>query len=192
MIHGVQSVQGMKSAIDLDDVETWNAARSIAHNVMADRESWDNAMREFAAKELTELANEWRADDDEKENADPITEEAFAQRITLSELSLTYEGDFTAYFDDDDMFWGHTVEVCGSPETQKALLDKMEGYLNHTQSEEFQKEYGGWFVILRVTLDREPDERILALLSKCPAWAEGYGVKLEFEIGGKQVRIVES
>lgn len=32
--------------------------------------------------------------------------------------------------------------IDGSPETQKALLDKMEGYLNHTQSEEFQKEYG--------------------------------------------------
>ena len=42
--------------------------------------------------------------------------------------------------------------IDGSPETQKALLDKMEGYLNHTQSEEFQKEYGGWPVILRVTL----------------------------------------
>ena len=77
--------------------------------------------------------------------------------------------------------------VDGSPETQTALLDKMEGYLNHTQSEEFQTEYGGWSVILRVTLGREPDE-----LSKCPAWAEDYGVKLEFEIGGKQVRIVES
>ena len=50
----------------------------------------------------------------------------------------------------------------------------------------------GWPVILRVTLGREPDERILALLSKCPAWAEDYGVKLEIEIGGKQVRIVES
>ena len=82
--------------------------------------------------------------------------------------------------------------IDGSPETQKALLDKMEGYLNHTQSEEFQKEYGDWSVILRVTLDREPDERILALLSKCPAWAADYGVKLEFEIGGKQVRIIES
>ena len=30
--------------------------------------------------------------------------------------------------------------IDGSPETQKALLDKMEGYLNHPQSEEFQKE----------------------------------------------------
>ena len=32
--------------------------------------------------------------------------------------------------------------IDGSPETQTALLDKMEGYLNHTRSEEFQKEYG--------------------------------------------------
>ena len=60
--------------------------------------------------------------------------------------------------------------IDGSPETQKAR----------------------WPVILRVTLGREPDEHILALLSKCPAWAADYGVKLEIEIGGKQVRIVES
>lgn len=80
--------------------------------------------------------------------------------------------------------------IDGSPETRNALLNKMEGYLNHTQSEEFQKEYGDWSVILRMTLDRKPDERILALLSKCPAWAEDYGAKPE--IGGKPVRIVES
>ena len=71
-------------------------------------------------------------------------------------------------------------------------LNKAEGYLNHTQSEEFQKEYGGWSVILRVTLGREPDEHTPALLSKRLAWAEDYGVNLEFEIGGKPVRIVES
>ena len=82
--------------------------------------------------------------------------------------------------------------IDGSPETQKALLDKMEGYLNYTQSEDFQKEYGDWPVILRVTFGRKPDEHILALLSKCPAWAQDYGVKLEIEIEGKQVRIVES
>lgn len=102
--------------IDLDDEETWNAVRNIAQKFMAGREDWDKSMREFAAKKLIGLANEWQEDKDEKENADPITEEAFAQRITLSELSLTYEGDFTAFYDDDDLFWGHTIEVCGSLE----------------------------------------------------------------------------
>lgn len=82
--------------------------------------------------------------------------------------------------------------IDGSPETQRALLDKMKGYLNYTLSEGFQKKYADWPVILRVTLDQKPDERILALLSKCPAWAEDYGVELEIEIEGKLVRIVES
>ena len=81
--------------------------------------------------------------------------------------------------------------IDGSPQTQKALLDKMEGYLNHTQSEVFQAEYADWSVILRVTFDEEPDQLIMSLLNKCKAWADDYAVKLEFEIGGKQVRFVE-
>ena len=81
--------------------------------------------------------------------------------------------------------------IDGSPQTQKALMDKMEGYLNHTQSEVFQAEYADWSVILRVTFDEEPDQLILALLNKCYPWADDYAVNLEFEIGGKQVRFVE-
>ena len=62
---------------------------------------------------------------------------------------------------------------------------------NHTQSEAFQAEYADWSVILRVTFDEEPDQLILALLNKCYSWADDYAVRLEFEIGGKQVRFVE-
>lgn len=61
--------------------------------------------------------------------------------------------------------------IDGSPETQTALLDKMEGYLNHTKSEKFQREYPGWPAILRVTFSERPDQLILDLLYKCQAWA---------------------
>lgn len=81
--------------------------------------------------------------------------------------------------------------IDGSPETQKALLDKMEGYLNHTQSEAFLAEYSGRTVILRVSFDKEPDELIMALLNKCYSWADDYGVRLQFEINGKPVRFAE-
>lgn len=47
--------------------------------------------------------------------------------------------------------------IDGKLETQTALLDKMEGYLKHTQSEEFQKKYPDWPVILRVTFTEKPD-----------------------------------
>ena len=80
--------------------------------------------------------------------------------------------------------------VDGSPETQKALLDKMEGYLDYTRSEEFQRQYANWSVFLRVALDEEPDQLVVALLSKCQSWADDYGVKLEFEIDGKEVHFV--
>ena len=81
--------------------------------------------------------------------------------------------------------------IDGSPETQKALLDKMEGYLNHMLSEEFQKEYPKWPVILRVTFTQKPDQLILDLLYKCQAWAGDYGAALEIEIGGRKIRFVE-
>lgn len=100
--------------VDLEDTDTWDTVRSIAHKLIADSESWDKSMREFAAKKLTELANEWQESDEK--NAAPITMERFAQHITMLELSLTYEGEFTAYYDDDDLFWGHAIEICGSLE----------------------------------------------------------------------------
>lgn len=81
--------------------------------------------------------------------------------------------------------------IDGSPETQTALLNKMEGYLGHIQSEEFKKEYPGWPVILRVTFTEKPDQLILDLLYKCQAWTSEFGATLELEIGGRKVRFIE-
>ena len=38
----------------------------------------------------------------------------FARRILLTEFTVSPGGRFTAYYNDDDMFWGHAVEVSGS------------------------------------------------------------------------------
>ena len=64
-------------------------------------------MRAFAARELTELACEWR--DSADEEVPEITEESFAQRIELRTIAMDADGSFSAYFDDDDMFFGHCV-----------------------------------------------------------------------------------
>lgn len=70
--------------------------------------------------------------------------------------------------------------IDGFFETQKALLDKMEGCLNHTLSEEFQKEYSKWSVILRVSVSEEPDQSILDLLMP--------GAGESWKIGAVQMR----
>ena len=100
--------------VNPESKSSWTRARSAAKKLVAKQETWDKAMREFAAKKLTALANDWLKEDEENKDAGPITEEAFAKRITLSELTITSGGSFTAYYNDDDMFWGHAGEVSGS------------------------------------------------------------------------------
>ena len=71
----------------------------------------------MAAQTLTAQANEWLADNDQTDREaekDPITEDEFARRILLTEFTVSPGGRFTAYYNDDDMFWGHSVEVSGS------------------------------------------------------------------------------
>jgi hypothetical protein len=100
--------------VDADDQSTWENTCTAARNMIAEMEKWDQNMRVFSAKELTSLANEWMEEDDEI--SAPITEEIFAERISLSELAFSFKDSFTAYYEDDDMFWGHAIEVCGSLE----------------------------------------------------------------------------
>lgn len=76
--------------------------------------------------------------------------------------------------------------IDGKPETQTALLDKMEGYLNYTKSKEFQEEYPNYPIILRVIFTERPDQLILGLLHKCKSWTNDYGVTMEIQIGGRK------
>lgn len=100
--------------VNPESKSSWSRARTAARKWIAEQDVWDKTIRKFASQELTSLANEWLADDEEKKDALPITEDTFARRITLSEISITPSGNFSAFYDDDDMFWGHVVEINGS------------------------------------------------------------------------------
>ena len=81
-------------------------------------------MRELAAKNLIGLANDWLSQDEENPRnpeTDPITEEDLARRISMTSLSVTSGGSYTAFFDCDGMFTDHAVTVYGS--LKKGLKD---------------------------------------------------------------------
>ena len=98
--------------VDSGCEETWKQAVQAMKTMLADQERWDRDMRAFAARELTELACEWR--DSADEDVPEITEESFAQRLDLTSIAMDSDGSFSAYFDDDDMFFGHCVVVYGT------------------------------------------------------------------------------
>lgn len=100
---------------DVDDEDTWAQGLQALRSLYDRRESNDRAWRAFAARELTALANDWREDSDDDDGVE-IIPQTFADRVSLSELSVDYESGFIAYYDDDDMFWGHVITVCGSEE----------------------------------------------------------------------------
>ena len=98
--------------VDAADEDTWTAAVQAMRQMVADQAAWDRDMRAFAARELTQLACEWRESVGEEVPA--ITEESFARRIELHSIAMDADGSFSAYFDDDDMFFGHCVTAYGT------------------------------------------------------------------------------
>ena len=110
--------------VDAANEDTWADARWAMKAMLADQERWDRDMRAFAARELTELACEWR--DSADEDVPEITEESFARRIELSSIVMDTDGSFSAYFDDDDMFFGHCVTAYGTL-TDGVTAANMEG-----------------------------------------------------------------
>ena len=104
-------------SVDKDNKSGITKAKKLLKTMVLEQEKWDADLRSFAAKELTKLACEWA---ESEEEAALITEESFAKRIRLSLIWMSSGATFSACFDDDDLFFGHSITVCGSP--KKGLL----------------------------------------------------------------------
>ncbi len=97
---------------DEEDGDTADKAYCYLKDLYQNQETWDEKIRQFAAKQLTKLANHWNEKDGDG-NEILITEEDFISRIYMRELSIGENGRLTLYYDDDDMFFGHSIEIVG-------------------------------------------------------------------------------
>ena len=118
---GICSWMGKDIRISLDvDIEnhaSWTRTRNVMKQLLAEQETWDRSLRALAARKLTAQASEWLADNDQIDRdpeKNPITEDEFARRILLTEFTVSPGGRFTAWYEDDDMFWGHLITVDGT------------------------------------------------------------------------------
>lgn len=96
---------------DEEDGDTADKTFAVLKELCMDLKEWDCKFRVYAAAELTELANEWLQEEETDDESVVITKEEFAGRLAIREVSITPDGDLTLYYNDDDMFWGHAVEV---------------------------------------------------------------------------------
>ena len=77
-----------------------------AETLFSDSQVWGEKVRKFAVREKLDLANEWQDEE--------ISEEEFLRRMTLESISIRPEGRFEFWHDDGDLFWGHSIQICGS------------------------------------------------------------------------------
>lgn len=100
--------------LDEDSSGSWTADLALKHFLImySNQAEWTDKIKKYAAQEMTESANDWQEDEDDE--LPEITEKAFAERIKLDLIAVEPNGDYTFWFDDDEMFWGHTVVVQGN------------------------------------------------------------------------------
>ena len=72
---------------------------------------------------------------------------------------------------------------------QTALLDKLEGYLKHIQSEKFKTEYPEPNVAIEITVEQLPSRLIIQSLYGCYSWVESNGAKLRIKVDKRYLTI---
>ena len=90
-----------------DDDDNLAPALRRAREVLAGFAAYARQAEAYAAQELLSLKNDIWLEEDET----PVTAAEFKQRMTLEALVFYAEGDVTFYYQDGDLFWGHTIEL---------------------------------------------------------------------------------
>ncbi|WP_044976493.1 DUF2262 domain-containing protein [Ruminococcus sp. HUN007] len=93
-----------------DENEDVSAGLAILEQFWKKKSAWDKKLRSFAANQLLELANDWLDDDD----AEEWTEESFAKALENSALTMNTDGRFEMWYNDGDIFLGHSIVVSGN------------------------------------------------------------------------------
>jgi len=104
---------GTQVSLSFDQDENRADCVRNAKALLASAADWDKRVREYAAGELLELANDW-AEESENEESQEITREQFIERMELESVQISGDGAFEFWFSDGDMFYGHSIHVTGS------------------------------------------------------------------------------
>ena len=107
----------IRFSFEVEDIRNVRRAMKRTERIFAKAEALDRKMRKAAARELTELADEWQdsddddCDEDDEKERPAITGEEFARRLRPSEIAIDPYGEFVFYYEDDNLFFGHAVSV---------------------------------------------------------------------------------
>lgn len=90
-----------------------SAANETARALWRSPKTWEKKLRAFAATKLLKTKNQSWLEEDEEE----LTAPQFGQRLQVTAIETRPNGAFLFWFDDGDLFWGHSICVRGTLKT---------------------------------------------------------------------------
>ena len=107
---------GTEISLTIDRNEDRASCVQNAKTLLAAMAEWDKRVREYAADELLDLANDWSQDIDEDGEAVEVTREQFMERMEPESVEIRADGKFEFWFGDGELFCGHSIRVSGDLE----------------------------------------------------------------------------
>lgn len=102
--------EGNPISLHLSDFDEVQECLKTAHTIWRNQSYWYQKIRDYAVQELLNLKNNDWLDEDEVE----LSPDKFKDRMILESIKVCPNGSFDFYFDDGDLFWGHSIEISGS------------------------------------------------------------------------------
>lgn len=87
--------------------------------LFTNQNKWLTAALEFTVEQLLEIKNNNWLDEDEE----MVTNNDFINRMTLETISVEEDSHFSFWFDDDNLFLGHAIQVTGTLKDGFTLAD---------------------------------------------------------------------
>lgn len=100
----------IKLNVCVDEERKPEKALQVAKELWKTMDIWEQQLKICVVSELLELKNDnWLGDDEA-----PLTAERFIETIQIESITIYPGGEFEFWLDDGDLFWGHSIQVCGS------------------------------------------------------------------------------
>lgn len=101
--------ESARLVIEPDSSGSIEIGLGAAEQLWSDQGVWKRRIEERILKGLLELKNDTWLDEGEQ----VLSADDFLSRIDLESVVISRNGRFTFWYDDGDLFWGHSIEVRG-------------------------------------------------------------------------------
>lgn len=100
----------MELSLDGESQAEVEPALAVARELWAQQDHWNQRIQDAAVEALLPLKNDTWLEDGESE----VTDDEFKARMLLSSVAIRPDGEFTFWYDDDGLFFGHSITVRGT------------------------------------------------------------------------------